>query len=273
MKNKEKKRGDRVTSAMRRDWLRRYEEGETPFDIAKSVKFDPRTVRKQLSLAQEQLELVDARAHVFRNALERHYEDICRFANEIKSAFYLPTSLGSNPGGLMDYHEQDPLLAALQEHLPRSPLWKHINTWDDAKEAYLSSVQALKERIWKEVKASPSFSEITSELNTDRLHEAVLDDFGFHLLAILRGERGLESRREGKEVAGIRFRHGDLLNLTEEKQAWLRDLLREAQMWDEFHAFTQATEHLGQTRKDIIAELDIIILRRVLPGRCRYCPF
>jgi len=273
VRNKENKKRERVTSAIRRDWLRRYEEGETPVDIAKSAGFDPRTVRKQITLAQEQLELVDARAHVLRTALERHYEDLCRLANEIKSAFFLPTSFGSTPGDFMDYHEQDPLLDALQEHLPRSPFWKHIKTWGEAKEAYNISVEALKGHIWQEVTASSSFPEITIELNKDRFREAVLDDFGFHLLAILRGEKGLGSRGEDKEVAGIRFRQVDLLNLAEEKQVWLRDLLVGAQMWDEFHAFTQATEHLVQTRKAISAELDTIILRRVLPGRCRYCPF
>ena len=273
MEKEMRKRRMRVTSALRRDWLRRYEEGETPLDIAKSAGFDPRTVRKQIVLAQEHLELVEARAHVLRNALERHYEDLCRFANEIKPAFYLPTSFGSNPGDLTDYHEQDPLLDALREHLPRAPFWKHIKTWGEAKEAYNISVEALKERIWQKVTASPSFREITSELNTDRFREAVLDDFGYHLLAILRGEKGLGSRGEDKEVAGIRFRQGDLLHLPEEKQAWLRGLLAEAQMWDEFHAFTQAAERLEQTRKAISAELDTIILRRVLPGRCRYCPF
>jgi len=209
-----------------------------------------------------------------RTALARHYEDLCRFANGLKAAFYLPTSFGSDAEGLKDYHEQDPLLAALQDHLPRSALWKHINTWGtEAREAYRNSVQALTERIGGEVTASPFFREITGELNIDRFREAVQDDFGYHLLALICGEKGLGSTGAHKEVTGIMFRRVELLGLPDDKRAWIAGLLAEAQTWDEFHTLMQAVERLEQTRKAILAELDTIILRRLLPGRCRYCPF
>ena len=230
-------------------------------------------MRKQIALAQEQLELDEARAHVLRNALERHYEDLCRFANGLKPAFYLPTSFGSNPGGLTEYLEQDPLLAALQDHLPRSALWKHINTWDEASQAYGIYVQALKERIWREMTASPVFTEVTSILDMDQLRKAVEDDFGYHMLALLRGEKGLGSTGAHKEVTGIMFRRVELLGLPDDQRAWIAGLLAEAQTWEEFHTLMQAVERLEQTRKAILAELGTIILRRVLPGRCRYCPF
>jgi len=271
MKNQRK--GTRVTQALRREWLRRYQEGETPKEIAKSEEADPRTVRKQIALAQQNLELVEARAHVLRNALERHYEDLCRFASELKAAFYLPTTLGSAAGGLSDYHLQNPLLAALQEHLPRSPLWRDIASWDEARQAYPTSVQDLTKRIRREVTAAGGFSEAAGMPDITRLYEAVEDDFGYHMLAVLRGEKGIVITGGSKGVAEIRFRRTELLGLPQKKQARLASLLIKAQEWDEFKALTEAIKRLNQARKAISLEADTIALRRVLAGRCRYCPF
>jgi hypothetical protein len=233
---------------------------------------DPRTVKKQIVLAQQHRELVEARTYVLRNALERHYEDLCKFVTELKAAFYMLTTFRGAPGGLNEYHQQNPLLAALREHLPRSPLWKHIAARDEATQAYAVSVQALTKRIQHEVAASGLFSEAAGIKDMDRLSEAVEEDFGYHMLALLRGEKGLGGGSRGKG-SGLEFRRNELLRLPEDKQAWLARLLVETQQWDEFQALRQAVNRLEQVRKDISLEADTLALRRVVPGRCRYCPF
>lgn len=270
MKNGKKKR---VTTALRQEWLRCYEQGDTPREIAKSAGVDPRTVRKQIGLAQQDRELIEARTYVLRNALERHYEDLCKFATELKAVFYMPTSFGSAPVGLNEYYQQNPLLAALREHLPRSPLWKHIAAWDEARQAYATSVQALTERIRHEVAASGLFSKATGIPDMDRLYEAVEDDFGYHMLALLRGERGLRGAGGRGKGAGLEFRRNELLHLPEDKQAWLSEFMIEAQEWQEYQALTQAVKRLDQARKEVSLEADTLALRRVVAGRCRYCPF
>jgi hypothetical protein len=273
MKNSKGKKGARVTPAMRQDWLRRYEDGETPRDIANSQGVDHRTVKKQIGLAQENMELIEARRHVLRNALEGHYGDLCQFAASLISAFYLPASFGSTPGGLSDDYRQKPLFAALREHLPRSPLWKHIAAWDEACQAYSVSVQSLKERIWQEITASDIFTNMSSGPDMNRLQEAVEDDFGYHIMASFRGERGLRPGKDRGTDNLLEFRRVELSHLPKDKQAWLAELLVKAQEWDDFQRLSQVVNRLQQAKKDISVEVDILSLRRVLPGRCRYCPF
>ena len=223
-----------------------------------------------MALAQQHLELIEARAHVLRNALERHYDDLCRFATELKSVFYVPTSCKSAPTGLSHYDQQNPLLSALREHLPRSPLWRHIASWDEAGQTYRISVQVLAERIRREVIAG-GFGEAAARPDITQLCEAVEDDFGYHIMAVLRGEKGLVDPRDSQ--AGIKFRRTELLGLPQEKQARLGSLLIEAREWDEFKAFAQAVKRLEQAKKEIGLEADTLALRRVVAGRCRYCPF
>jgi RNAse (barnase) inhibitor barstar len=263
----------RVTSAQRREWLLRHDEGAEPQDIAKEVGFDTRTVKKAIHHAQQQREFIEARSHVLRTALEKHYDDISQFAKDLKAAFYLPTSFRSGPGGLDDYLQQNPLMAALREHLPRALLWKHIAAWDNAKEAYVQSVHSLSDRISKELNKSTTFRKDISKKEVDELCKLVDDDFGFHFLAIYRGEKGLVTTESKHSDTGIAFRKSDLTRLPEDKQGWLNKLIVNAQNWDETKAFQQAVERLGRAQEGISQELDTIALRRVVAGKCKYCPF
>jgi len=111
-----------VKLEQRQDWLERYELGESPPKIARSDGFDMRTVRKHIEQAKQEREVKEARSMVLRNALERHYQDMCDYAQRLDSEI-----TGQTVDSWSLHDEQ--IRAALRQHLPRSPIWAYLNQY------------------------------------------------------------------------------------------------------------------------------------------------
>jgi len=102
-----------VRPELRREWLRRNEtEGESPPEIAKQDGYDVRTVRKQIEIERQERERREARSIVLRQALEKHYADICTFAQKLDSHITGDT-------GSLSTIKSEPMWIALREHMPR----------------------------------------------------------------------------------------------------------------------------------------------------------
>jgi hypothetical protein len=52
-----------------------------------------------------------------------------------------------------------------------------------------------------------------------------------------------------------------------------RQLTKNALDWEEYQALSKQVQEFMEIRHDIGAQLTTIILRRVVPGKCIYCPF
>jgi hypothetical protein len=259
-----------------RDWLKRYEElGESPPQIAKSDGYDVRTVRKQLDRIRQERELREAKQMVFRQALERHYADICAFAEKLRALFMVDT-----PSKLLSLPKTDPMWRALREHLPRSPMWRQISTWERVTEEFKSSCEAVKDRAVREAETETGLRLISTpgEIGLiGGLPEAIL----FHVMSSARGEKGadiLEFSRM-KTDAGIRLQWGAFAvanvpeNALEKVEKACLALKERALTWEESQSLFKQVQDLVKVRDDLTEELTGIILRRVVEGRCRYCPY
>jgi len=56
-------------------------------------------------------------------------------------------------------------------------------------------------------------------------------------------------------------------------EAISRSLMEEALWWQEYDELRKLTQDFMRTQQAVKEELTRIILRRVLPGKCMYCPF
>ena len=113
-----------VKPELRREWLQRHdEEGQSPPEIANADGYDVRTVRKQLEIERQERERREARSIVLRQALEKHYADLCCFVQKLDS--HIVGEKGS-PSTM----RSDPMWSALEEHLPRSTIWKKLDRWE-----------------------------------------------------------------------------------------------------------------------------------------------
>jgi hypothetical protein len=265
----------RVTPAKARDWARRADDlGEKPSQIAKTDGYDVRTVRKKIAEARQQMESREARQMVVRSALERHFGSICSFAKKFKTQVSRlePEPITSDLTG-------DPLWHSLKEHLPRSPIWSNIEKWSTIQKAYEESFTVLWKRIAEEApnKAGMPFS---SSAKQQGIYDGYFDAMAAHAKSIARGEPGLNGidyRRE-ETSHGIRLDRGryTLAMVSENRIPSLKRSfdasLKDLENWPECQSLKRNTELFISIRSVIQDELTTIIMRRVVSGRCKYCP-
>jgi hypothetical protein len=271
-----------VKPEKRLEWLDRVENGESAPKIAKTDRVDARTVRKHVEIARQEKETKEARASVLRNALERHYADLCRYAESLA---------GSSPRGTVSYSVLDFPLAetptvyteqlaiALRQHLPRSHIWSYLSQ--------IPKLYALKAEIIKKLDSKIEV-EIASDsrLSTELSAQDVIPDLvttlkaQFNLwmdgLAGLNVEDNLKPEPAENGLVNLRYGPYSLGKVKEEHVAFVgavvTDWTARVKEWQEYRELEKVVRDIQRVERNLHDEVAVIALRRVVPGRCRYCP-
>lgn len=255
----------------RQDWLKRSEEGETPPHIAKTDGFDVRTVRTHIDLAKQEREGKEARVGVLRNALERHYNDLCEYAVKL-------SALGHGESAAESSREQY-IHSALRQHLPRSPIWN-----------YFKQREALDQQIYQlRQQTSTKLEEL---VNSDSRLSSVLDNSEKEvpgIIATLRFQSGqwaevqpgLNTKdslvtEDAGELVSLRCGHAQICKVKREHVALINTVWQDwesrIRQWEEFEQLQKSLAEMKRVENNLKEELAVITLRRIVPGRCRYCP-
>jgi len=264
---------------MRWEWLRRNEEnGESPPQIAKRDGYDVRTVRKQIELAKQEREAREARSLVLRNALERHYEDLLNYAERLNSRI-------SGVGNVSVLPDDDLIEAALRQHLPRSPIWGYVSKWQNLQQATFEQQKKLETVIKETVSSNPKIVALTkaglggvidgvvavlakeSEQWSHGNTEYSLKD---SVVMEPAGEE-LVNPRLGAYHMGIMDKEPAERNMEIVVEVFgeLEPVLKES---EEYSDLEKTITEIGRLGRKLREELAVIRLRRIVPGRCRYCP-
>jgi len=256
-----------VESEKRQNWLRRSEGGESAPHIAKTDSFDVRTVRKQIALAKQQQEAKEAKAMVLRNALESHYNDLCEYAEKLSTLGHGESAAESPREGYIH--------SALRQHLPRSPIWN-----------YLKQRGALDQQIYQlRQQASTKIEELVnsdSRLSSEiEAIPGIIPTLRFQLEQWAQVQPGMNTKdslitedagklvslRYGNtQICKVKRAHGALLNTV------LQDYESSIRQWKEYEQLRKSFAELKRVESNLKEEFAVITLRRIVPGRCRYCP-
>lgn len=263
-----------VKPETRSEWLRRYEGGESPTKIADNDDFDVRTVRKHIELARQQREVREARAAVLRNALERHYGDLCDHAEKLDAQIE-----GESTVALA--MESDRLLSALRQHLPRSPLWNNLRKWNQLHEENVRLEDEVKRRLKEEIEPDPKLSVF---LRSDErvVIDAISVALAFQIKSWSQGWKGLhveddlKTEPAGEGLVNAQYGFAVMDKVKQEHVPYIREALVDfesrVRAWQQYADMKKNVEELKQIKGRLRDELAIITLRRVVPGRCKYCP-
>jgi len=264
-----------VKPELRRQWLRRYEEeGESPPQIARADGYDVRTVRKQIDVERQERENREARSVVLRHALEQHYADLCAFAQKLDSQL---TSRSTTLSTL----KEDRMWSALREHLPRSVVWKSLARWERIQED-IGELQSEMEKAFSEQFQASSSSKLGPSSWKEGATEGVVAALSFHCMLLARGQEGILSRADfklspvGEQLTGFGLGAFHMGTVPTEQvadiQQLVQELLAEVTNWSEYPELERLLGELDRVQRVLRDELAVIILRRVVPGRCKYCP-
>jgi len=264
-----------VRPEVRREWLRRYDvEGESPPQIAAKDGFDVRTVRKQIEQAQREREIKESRLMVLRNAIESHYGDLVDFAKQLDSHI-------SGEAPITDPLRNNPLWLALRQHLPHSLLWKGFDRWDNLLEKIDTLKKDSKVRLEKEIAGDAKLRPVLAS-GSSGVIPGMTEALAFQMEQWARGAKGLsiddDFRVKSVEDDLVDIEYGAFpMGKTESQYAAIiKDVLvhRESKVTSRevYDEMSRLFEELKRVQSKLRDEIATIKLRRVVPGRCKYCP-
>ena len=263
-------RGKKVSPAERRNWLRQFEQGTSVSEIAKKAKRAASAVRTHIDVARQDQEQGNARAHLTWQAYEDHYGDLLGFAEEIrmKAATWLEGQV-SLPADIRSRL----LLQGLRQHAPNSPLW---SCWDDilARSLELNQIEAeiKSELVQVAGKAYP-------EINVDGVAASILTRFRLspELDSDLESWYRIEDYDERFSLHwGAHLAASGVTDETriQEIRSWHTSLIenRESMTIDLIERYRNLLVDGGSMVGELDEEVERLLLRRILPGRCSICP-
>lgn len=264
-----------VTPEKRREWLDRKEAGESAAHIALTDHYDPRTVRNHIDLEVQERENKEARTGVLRNNLERHYADLCRHAEKlVRPSNRWP--IGRDAGQSLSGQYWLYLEEALRQHMPKSPIWGLLKERGKLETGRNEAVDEIKKRLKADLPTDHRLTEGTdivtglTEAFTHQVEQWASGSSGLNVRDNFRATHKDEDLFEisygAFNMGKVKKDHVDLVRET------ISDWILRINEWDEYRSLAKLTEELRKVENELSDEVAVIVLRRVVPGRCRYCP-
>ena len=268
-----------VTPDRRRDWLRRYEvEAETPPTIAKRESYDVRTVRKQIELARQERDAREAKLMVLRDAMVDHYKDLCNFAGNINLEVAKNKPISEDMAANLIY-------SASQQHIPRSAIWKNIDRWNTGHRKLVEINSDIKELLRKKILSEPRLNFMDLSGN-EQIIPNLIEFFTFRIDQRVKGVTCLDIEKyfhvedKGGQLYDAMVGVYNVGRINPEKEKEEVPILKQVVCdfesdfteWEKIKELQSAYNELITLGKSIKGELEVITLRRIVPGRCKYCP-
>ena len=279
-------RGKSVSEVDRQEWLNQYEHGKNPAQIAQLAKRPVRTVKENIQRAKRDRDHALVRAGLLKDATTEHYRDLFSVAERLRdralSQAETEQSTLTELAAIIDLLTVDDLrtsllIDALREHVPRSPLWTACGKWD----GYNRQVLATSRQIRNDAKAL--VAKLTSDKKSLPINQA---GFAESLWQAARAfARGDPSEREyvREEISGGHTLDWGATRLGgpsaedrgfAEIEGLHRKKVTRFIAGDDgmVSAMGQAIGGRVAAGDAIVAEVERLVLRRILPGDCHLCP-
>ena len=209
-----------------------------------------------------------------RNAVESHYRDLCKLAEELDTEIKQDKIIPSQP-------EDSRMLSALREHLPRSPLWKKLGKWDSVLEEIANLEDDIGEQLRGEIEADSRLNEIIAA-GENGVIPGMVDALNFQMKNWARGWKGLDIKGNfkvepvGDGIVNVSCGAFSMGKVKQEHAAPIEKVLIDFESkiisWELYEKMQKLFTELESLKRGLRDELAIIILRRIVPGRCKYCP-
>jgi hypothetical protein len=288
----------------RRQWLERYDSGESEAAIAKDAHRDVRTVKKCIAQARRERDLHGARVEILKNALKQHQERLLNTIKEVESALVMPAgdlwrawgqNAPSSPlrlGGAAATYEEDkgwtvalwaeskPEWGLVQEHLKGDPVWASLNAWRKALAAYVEARINLEDKCANLLMEKTGYELVYQPVEPPFLYSYTSLDLIYKV--VLNRALGVEQKTEfedmvvvDKERGEVKYGIGTALAVApgeeERCKANILAALKEAVESKEAAKVKQAHKELEEAAMKAKRTVEEILLLELVPGECRVC--
>lgn len=292
----------------RRQWLERYDSGESEAAIAKAAHRDVRTVKKCIAQARRERDVHGARVELLKNVLKQHHDRLLSIIKELESALILPAHdlwrawkenapipVLSFIGVTATYEadkgwtvalavENKPEWGLVQEHLKGDPMLASLNAWKKTLAAHVEARVNLEAKSahllmgktgYKLVEVSVDRPDVPPFLNSyptlDLIYQVVLN----RVLGIEQKTKFEDMVVVDIERGAVKCGPGTVLAEAPGREEECRANILAA--LEELLGSEEATK-IGQTHKELEEATikarraaDEILLLEMVPGDCRVC--
>jgi len=268
-----------VTPEQSLEWLTRNDLGESAPKIADKDSYDVRTVRTHILRAKQERERNEARATVLRGALENHYHDLCNFALKLDPTNSSTTMIPPLPA------DDDIMQIALRQHLPRSPIWNLLVKKGRLEQELTLLLQQTKEVLEQTITADSELKQLaTSGLSgiipgiilffTRQLETWSRRNNEWNAATYLRVDPHEEGFQLQIGFSGLGFfdKKEDADRYLEILRPVIEGVEKDIRNSESLRKLIQTDNELSRTNRKIHEEISIIRLRRIVPGKCKFCP-
>jgi hypothetical protein len=257
-----------------RHWLEQLERGQGITQISKSAGRDIRIVKRHIEMAREEKELAQARHDFILQRIQHHQGDLLGGVRTLRTWLSGEVPLLSQPTNSIESR----LTQALKEHVRSLPLKGLLESYQRDTEAYLKLRQEVEAQLAKkeekvlqklglEVQTFPWTSDIVRDFAQRLWREKVEPVYGNHdaggpagrkarYVVTWGGLRLIRAAVDEESAGRIQEAHSRLVTLGADLLEGLRGV----------------AERLKQNRDRPIYELDTLLLKGMVPGRCPLCP-
>ncbi|MDD5511189.1 MAG: hypothetical protein PHI12_10320 [Dehalococcoidales bacterium] len=296
----------KLPASEKREWLRRYEEGEAEATIAKDEHRDLNVIKRGIEEAKNERRLSLAQSEMLKDALRKHQDKLLAVMTSLLGALVIPPPDLELPrngvnsansiklsGAQIDYDTYKGLLVTLdaesgihwellREHLKRDRLWKRLEEWKDA------TTQHTRARMGLKLHAETLLTANTGLRALDNIDNAPGDDYLYYpavglLYRIALDEAIQTPNREGFreemlviEKPRIKYAKGDmpLVHFSELKEGYRAGIIKafekimsSAKVGEVKSTYEILKEATDKARR-IAEEINLLGL---IPGQCRVC--
>ena len=264
-------RGPKIPPVIRKQWLESHEHGERIDVIANREGRAERTVNDQIRQAQRERRQEQVLAGLLQDAYQRHFEDLLGIAKKLQDGAQKP----GREGLLSRTDRRSQMLhSALRSHIPRSRLWRACRAWEDHTQSLNRVRLQVKEQVARVVDSTlPPKIQDHRDAWIESLYFAIeetakdqsLDHMGYEM----EPKDGTHALKWG--AYGNLGPAGDMSSneRLREMHLRLREKVTTAPYVDEL---VEVLRTWTKAREVIEEEVEALLLRRLLPGRCRLCP-
>lgn len=293
----------------KREWLRRYEDGETAAQIKKRLpegsKYDLKTINSGIEWARLERIAANAQEELVKDRLKNHHDQMLGVVLNILSALvvpdrYLPLgrAVKNNkvvsvpielPESRVTYEskkglvltlkdETSPLWELLREHMKHDRLWKILDTWKSAVTSHFQARKMLALEVERILETKTGYY-IGDDANSQPvLYRYTVDRLIQQVIYIKLGglqSKELEDRLTADTREGIVHLDGDTVakcpGAEEECKVKVIEAVCQALESKEAKKVTNTYEQIEQPMAKAYRILEEIKLLGMVPGKCRVC--
>jgi hypothetical protein len=260
---------NQVSPYERQSWLLQQHSGTGVTAIARTSGRDIRTVKANLVIAEEEAQITSVRHEFLLKRLEEHQNDLLAENGRIKHvvSLYPPGVLTPEDPMMRKIHE------ALEEHVRGLKVKELLNAYDRLRKENNKEKDRIRSLLeMKEKTLLSRFSNVSTRAWTPR----VVDMLESGVLKVEEGGFAYDISQtvDGKSIPAYGSDNLTRMPVIHTEASFLVGTHQELVSGSRQYVpiFSEYREKLKALGDDIIDELNVFSLKRMLPGKCRYCP-